>query len=78
MRDQLVEGLRGIGESAGVGVDVGLGVGGVGVGVAVGVGDGGLVGIGEAQDMELDEGMYTAHGAHELAGVGGGEPKDHV
>lgn len=77
MRDQLVEGLRGIRESAGVGVvDVGLGVGGVGVGVGVGVGDEGLVGIDGTQDMELDEGMYTAHGAHELGG--GGESKDHV
>ena len=75
MRDQLVEGLRGIGDSAGgdLDVDVGLGVGS-GVGV---VGDGSMVGMGGGQDMELDEGIY---GGHELAGVpgGGGESKDHV
>jgi len=69
MRDQLVEGLRGIGDSSGaeLGVNVGLGVG-----------DGGMVGMGGAQDMELDEGMYGhgGHGRHELGG--GRESKDHV
>lgn len=64
MRDQLVEGLRGIGDASGVGVD-----GGMDVGV-------GVVGGGLGQDMELDEqSLYAAHahGGHDL-----GESKDHV